>query len=88
MWTYAVGLSDNLYYEYENCPCAIAGYLPLSSPLFVGENYYYCESGNVGMFDASVLYSDALWDGEECLPDNSCCDRTGQPWFFNNYLSV
>ena len=80
VWTYAVGLSDDFNYEYANCPCASHSALP--APLFVGENYY-CESGNVGMFDASVLYSDALWDGEQCLSDNSCCDRTGQPWFFH-----
>ena len=80
VWTYAVGLSDDFNYGYSNCPCAC--HFALSIPLFVGENYY-CESGNIGTFDYSVLYSDALWDGEERLPDNSCCDRIGQPWFFH-----
>ena len=80
VWTYAVGLSDDFNYGYSNCPCAC--HFALSIPLFAGENYY-CESGNIGTFDYSVLYSDALWDGEERLPDNSCCDRIGQPWFFH-----
>ena len=81
VWTYAVGLSDDFNYEYGNCPCA--NHSALRAPLFVGDNYY-CESGNTGIFDASVLYSeDALWDGEQCLPDNSCCDQTDQPWFYH-----
>ena len=81
VWTYAVGVSDDFNYEYGNCPCA--NHSALQAPLFVGDNYY-CESGNTGVFDASVLYSeDALWDGEQCLPDNSCCDQTGQPWFYH-----
>ena len=81
VWTYAVGVSDDFNYEYGNCPCA--NHSALQAPLFVGDNYY-CESGNTGVFDASVLYSeDALWDGEQCLPDNSCCNQTGQPWFYH-----
>ena len=81
VWTYAVGLSDDFNYEYGNCPCA--NHSALQAPLFVGD-YYYCESGNTGRFDASVLYSeDALWDGEQCLSDNSCCDQTDQPWFYH-----
>ena len=82
VWTYAVGLTDdgNTGSGYYNCPCArVASPRP---PVFVGNNYY-CESGNIGLHVASELYSDdALWDGEQCLPGNSCCDRAGQPWFF------
>ena len=80
VWTYAAGLSDDYDYQYYNCPCASNS--SLQAPVFVG-NDYYCESGNTGIFDSFMLYSeDALWDGNQCLPDNSCCDRTGQPWFF------
>jgi len=81
VWTYVAGLSDNIDYTTANCPCA--NHSSSQVPTFVGNNYY-CESGNIGIFDFSVLYSDdPLWDGEQCLPDNSCCDRTGQPWFFH-----
>ena len=48
--------------------------------VFVGTNYY-CE---YGIHEVSVLYSgNPLWDGGQCLPGNSCCDREGQPWFFH-----
>ena len=81
IWTYVAGLSGNYTYEYSNCPCARNSLL--EAPVFVGDNYY-CESGNTGTFDFSTLYTeDPLWDGKQCLPGNSCCDRTGQPWFFH-----
>ena len=79
-WTYVMGLSDDFVYEFANCPCA--RHSALEVPVFIGNNYY-CESGNTGEFDFSTLYTeDPLWDGKQCLPENSCCDRTGQPWFF------
>ena len=82
VWTYAAGLSDDFQmYEYENCPCA--RHSVMKAPVFIGDNYY-CESGNIGTFDYSTLYTeDPLWDGKQCLPGNSCCDKTGQPWFFH-----
>ena len=85
VWTYAVGLSDDYDYAYFNCPCA--SNTLLEAPVFVGNNYY-CESGNIGTFSDDTFYSeDVLWDGEQCLPGNSCCDRAGQPWFFHQ-LSI
>ena len=81
IWTYVAGLSDNYTSEYANCPCARNSLL--EAPVFVGDNYY-CESGNSGTLDFSTLYTeDPLWDGKQCPPGNSCCDRTGQPWFFH-----
>ena len=81
VWTYAVGASDDDDFPYYNCPCANIS--SLEAPVFVGNNYY-CESGNTGPFSGGTLYSDdVLWDGEQCLPGNSCCYRTGQPWFFH-----
>ena len=88
VWTYAIGLNDD-YTDgdayglgYFHCPCTkIAA---TEAPVFVGNNYY-CESGNAdGRFDSGRLFSDdPLWDGKQCLPGNSCCDKTGQPWFFH-----
>ena len=87
VWTYAIGLNDGFIDDntyglgYFHCPCskiAAAG-----APAFIGNNYY-CESGNAdGILDNRLFSEDPLWDGEQCLPGNSCCDRTGQPWFFH-----
>ena len=82
VWTYAVGLSDDDSHGDGYYNCLYAKIAIARVPVFVG-NDYYCESGNNGSHLASELYSnDALLDGEQCLPGNSCCDRAGQPWFF------
>ena len=80
VWTYATGLSDDHRdYPKHNCPCAT--FPGPSPPAFVG-NDYYCESGNVGTFDAAAYYlSDPLWDGSGCGNGNGCCAQTGMPWF-------
>ena len=83
VWTYAVGLSDDVQNKNVNCPCA--KYPGAGPPTYVGY-HYYCESGNIGSFDASKLYSDdPLWDGAGCLPENSCCYRGGMPWFLRQF---
>ena len=80
VWTYAAGLSDDYDYKERNCPCAtIPGPSP---PAFVG-NDYYCESGNVGTWDAALYYlSDPLWDGSGCGNGNGCCAQIAMPWFY------
>ena len=83
VWTYAVGLSDDHNYPNVNCPCA--KYPGSDPPPYVGY-HYYCESGNSGTFDTSVLYNkDPLWDGAGCGSENSCCYRAGMPWFFRQF---
>ena len=79
VWTYAAGLSDDGDYKDYNCPCAtIPGPSP---PAFIG-NDYYCESGDVGTYDATPYYlSDPLWDGSGCGSGNGCCAHIGMPWF-------
>ena len=80
VWTYAVGLSDDLNYPKYNCPCAtVPGPSP---PAFVG-NDYYCESGDVGTSDVNSYYlSDHLWNGSGCTAGNGCCAQIGMPWFY------
>ena len=80
VWTYTAGLSDDYNYAKYNCPCATtAGPNP---PAFVGTNYY-CESGNVGVYESSNYYlSDPLWDGNGCTSGNGCCAQIGMPWFY------
>ena len=51
-------------------------------PIFIS-NHYYCETGNIGIIDSSVVYTDdPLWDGAGCQPGNTCCTHVGTPWFF------
>ena len=78
VWTYASGLSHDYSYNKFNCPCATtAGPNP---PAFVGTDYY-CESGNVGVFESSNYYlSDPLWDGNGCTNGNGCCAQIGMPY--------
>ena len=85
VWTYAAGLSDNeTSYSCCNCPCAAHPGPP--PPSFV-RNDYYCESGNVGLFDFNTLYlHDSLWDGSNCTTHNGCCDQIGLPWFHRRLL--
>ena len=81
VWTYAVGLSESVNRENSNCPCTKGS--KETVPAFVGNNYY-CESGNPSGINNSMLYTDdVLWDGRQCPNDDSCCDKTGQPWFFH-----
>ena len=83
VWTYAVGLSDDYNYQNFNCPCA--KYPGPDPPPYVG-THYYCESGDTGTFDVSILHTnDPLWDGKGCGSENSCCYRAGMPWFFRQF---
>ena len=80
VWTYAAGLSDDYNYKCCNCPCATNP--GPSPPAFVG-NDYYCESGDVGIYNSVSYYlSDPLWDGNGCGRRNGCCAQIGMPWFY------
>jgi len=80
VWTFASGLSDDYDYSKYNCPCATTpGPNP---PAFVG-NDYYCDSGNVGVYESNTYYtSDPLWEGAGCTSGNGCCAQIGMPWFY------
>ncbi len=71
VWTYAAGLVE-LEYEQYQCPCSsVPGVQP---PSFVGSDYY-CESGLYTGPWSQVLYaSDTLWDGQRCNGyEGPCC---------------
>ena len=78
IWTFAAGLSkDRQPYTYQ-CPCGQVRFI--STPGFVGENYY-CESG----WDGNTIFyqwhlDDPLWDSQGCPIGSTCCNRGG-PWF-------
>ena len=85
MWTYAVGLSDDLDSPDLNCPCAK---YPSSDPPTFVDSHYYCASGNTGTNigkAARLFSSDPLWDGAGCGTENSCCYDAGMPWFFRQF---
>ena len=67
----------------SSCPCARTdvpsnGVIP---PFVVNE--YFCESGTSNIWAVpGVLYvDDALWDGEDCPENSSCCQLNNPPWF-------
>ena len=79
IWTYAARASDDSIYRSYNCPCA--KYPGPAPPSFVGD-HYYCESGNTGPYDHTIVHiNDTLWDGEGCGDGNNCCAQPGMPWF-------
>jgi len=87
IWTYANGLYDGLANsDHYNCPCAPGS--SVTSPPFVGTNYY-CESGandNIRN-DSAYYFNDPLWDGSGCITSN-CCDNPTQPWFYQRLSEV
>ena len=89
VWTYAAGLGDDFdnrkHHHCCTCPCAV--YPGPPPPAYI-RNDYYCESGDVGMYDLNELYiHDPLWDGHNCTAGNGCCDQTGMPWFYRKFLT-
>lgn len=83
VWTYAVGVSDDVDLGTWTCPCAA---FPGAKPHgFVG-NDYYCESGTTG-FQRSIVYTnDPLWDGDGCVhANNNCCADPSMPWFSRQF---
>ena len=87
VWTYAVGLSGNSTQDIlHHCPCVsnATGH-GRPAPAFVKE-HYYCESGNVGLLEFSIFYTnDPLWDGEGCEENNNCCNDAALPWFIRQF---
>ena len=79
IWTYAGGLSESHLERYD-CPCNNGN--AVSSPSFVG-NDYYCESGLIRYPWSYILYADdPLWDGQNCNgPESTCCTNPNMPWF-------
>ena len=86
LWTYAVGFTEQFARTPHRCPCAVPSGSEISyPPRFVG-NEYYCESGFPGTdTGAIIVWEDPLWDGQNCIPGNRCCERYG--WFFRQVLS-
>ena len=86
VWTFATGLSDEGNYSDCNCPCAA---IPGPDPPAFVDSHYYCEAGNIGIFDIDLHYTeDKLWDGDGCHHvDNNCYANPDMPWFFRQFVS-
>ena len=83
IWTFIVGQAENV--DFSRCPCGTLN--PLTSPSFVGRDYF-CESGNLdSYFTRGIFYpNDLLWDGHQCgSRETACCQRTGIPWFYKKF---
>ena len=83
VWTYAVGISDDVDLGTWACPCA--AFPGASAHNFVGDNYY-CESGTTGSQQSVIYTNDPLWDGDGCVhANNNCCTDPSMPWFFRKF---
>lgn len=85
VWTYAAGRYEGVAYTsinvYRFCPCEHIREIFI--PQYVGA-YWYCESGdnsNYGTSGYNVFSDDILWDGEDCLRPNKCCQFAGPVYF-------
>ena len=74
IWSFA----SSLYRRSSGCPCSSSSAF---LPAFVGD-HYFCESGNTRDQDLNdyIFTEDLLWDGEECINQESCC-MSSIPWF-------
>ena len=82
IWTFAVTL-DEIFTgspvpATHYCRCVTSAAPP--PPPFVGDDYF-CESGlHTAYTGRYVLHADdPLWDGQDCLSSNTCCEHT--PYF-------
>lgn len=80
---YETAASSNAYHPQARCPCNYNNMAwPYTIPSYVGQDYF-CDTGVYGpTLIADHLYTDNLmWDGEQCGPTSTCCQRNNPPWF-------
>ena len=88
IWTYVNGHKEEGT-SGINCPCNQGS--TQNIPSFVGYYNYYCESGlPASQSWQPILYAtDPLWDGQNCLSDESpCCTVSKMPWFLKSLNGV
>ena len=82
IWTFVGRVSEGNPTETWVCPCDATSTIRI--PPFVG-NDYFCEAGVNEYWYSSPRYilhsNDTLWDGEDCLPSNTCCSQHNPPYF-------
>ena len=88
IWTFAAGITEvGIGLFPFQCPCDTHNYNDV--PAFVGDDYF-CESGlHSPWSDQFILHSDdALWDGQNCTSNSTCCQLNNPPWFTKNLTSA
>ena len=79
IWSYICGQLEHGT-NHQNCPCNNVSEATL--PSYVG-NDYYCESG-AGLNNGwpNDVFTDILWDGQNCPGiEATCCTSPKMPWF-------
>ena len=86
IWTFAAGLTEapaGYHIIRASCPCDT--YVNSYIPTFVRNNYF-CESGLHSPWNGhlELFPADALWDGQNCIANSSCCQFNNPSWFTKN----
>ena len=85
IWTFAGGNSEVGLFQSHGCPCDSLQYNHV--PTFVGSDYF-CESGLQSTWNppntTRFFPDDVLWDGQDCISNNACCQLNNPPWFTKN----
>ena len=78
IWTYICGQFEQGT-NHQNCPCNSGSEATL--PSYVG-NDYYCESAGTNYYWPNDVFTDVLWDGQNCPGiEANCCTSLKMPWF-------
>lgn len=89
IWTFAAGITERRLAAQpprQRCNCDLDPGDRITLPSFVGD-HYFCESQNdffSGPLRFRLYYEDILWDGEECLDWNNCCEFNRPPYFIRD----
>lgn len=78
IWTFAAGRASHNQQDNDFvCPCDSSG-TPLDLD-YIG-NRYFCESGGRDL-ENELLADNALWDGDGCDSNSTCCSFNDPPYF-------
>ena len=85
IWTYICGQFEEGT-NYQNCPCNNGSEATL--PSYVG-NEYYCESAGPTNGWPNDVFTDILWDGQNCPGiEATCCTSPKMPWFLKTLTNL
>ncbi len=82
IWTFAAARDVTSNDLDSKCPCIVTNGTS-EPPSFVGDDYF-CDTGSDRHFirDDQFFSENPLWDGEGCVPPNTCCSFNTPPWFY------
>lgn len=82
IWSFVAAVGEGDYPAIWRCDCSSAASWGLTTPPYVGNNYF-CDTGNHApdwQYDITY-YNDTLWDGEGCQRGSTCCQFNNPPQF-------